>query len=153
MQGEAPTFCIMLQDRKGQYVIILISSWVSKQEGKGSPTDAVHLYWLILIFFPVLQRHHFLGQDHQNVFWLICFPLTQLCQMFSQWLGMPRVSLAMPPRENGFNKFLLRLTQFFWTLWETDDLALGPVVGNGEEKEGEVTSWCSGTGASPCRDA
>lgn len=29
---------------------VQISSWVSKQEGKGSLTDAVHLYWLVLIF-------------------------------------------------------------------------------------------------------
>jgi len=31
-------------------VIVLISSWVSKREGKGSLTDAVRLYQLVLIF-------------------------------------------------------------------------------------------------------
>lgn len=98
----------------------------------------MHLYWLVLVS-AALQRHHLIGSDHQNMFWLVCFSLSQLCQLFPQWLGMPGVSLALPPGNFHGNMAVATFCLDWHVPFELCEKLLawpGTVVGNVEVKWG-----------------
>lgn len=108
MQGDPPAFSMMLQEGKGQWLFWLYPAFKTRVRG----VLQMHLYWLVLLS-AALQRHHLIGNDHQNMFGLICFSLSQLCQLFPQWLGMPGVSLALPP-ENFHGNTALATSCLYW---------------------------------------
>lgn len=97
----------------------------------------MYLYWLVLVSAVLL-----IGHDHHNMFWLVCFSLSQLCQLFIVWLGMPGVSLLCHQR------ICMTLATSCWD-WHIpfelcEKLLVWPraLAGNVEVKW--VTPWCSG---------